>query len=41
MQVLINIAKERECSRENKDPSSRRDTEDQDQDTFAPIRERF
>jgi hypothetical protein len=41
MQVLIDIVKERERGRENKNPSSRRETEEQDHDTLAPIRERF
>ena len=41
MQVLIDIAKKRESGRENKDSNGRRDTEEQDQDAFASIREWF
>jgi hypothetical protein len=41
MEVLIDIAKEREGGRENEDSNSRRNTEQQDQDAFAPVREGF
>jgi hypothetical protein len=41
MQILIDIAKERKRGRENDDTNSRRNTEEQDQDAFAPVREGF
>jgi hypothetical protein len=38
VQVLIDIAKERESGRENKDAKSRSQTEEQDEGEFSSIR---
>jgi hypothetical protein len=41
VQVLIDVAKEREPGRENKNSNNRRDTEERDQEAFGSIGEWF